>query len=129
MNWDNIVQSKNNKQANNNFSKQNYSKPKNENIVNIEVNRIFIKKVFKNVSQFGEKINILLQVGNDIGVFLDARFVRTDNYSLLANIGICLDYEYSLVKLGQRTNDQVRIPGSKLVDIINNFVNEIEQEN
>lgn len=127
MNWNNIVQA-NNKQANN-FAKQSYSKPKNENIVNVEVNRIFIKKVFKKATPTGEKMNILLQVGNDIGVFLDTRFVRTDNYSLLASVGICLDYEYSLVKLGEKTNEQIRIPGAKLVDIINNFVNEIESEN
>lgn len=103
-------------------SSNNTTFKKQQSIINVELSRIFIKKVFKHEN----KINILLQVGDDIGVFLDARFVKTDEYSLNANIGVCEDFEYSIVKLNEKSSDKLRVTGKKLLEIIMEFKKIIE---
>lgn len=100
-------------------------------IVNIEVSRIFIKKVFTSKSKFNsnktteENKTVILQVSNDKAVFIDSKFVKTDNFTILANIGIVLDFEYSLISLNDRNQKPEKITGKNLINLINIFSEEL----
>lgn len=109
-----------------NYTKNNGFKSE---IVNIEVSRIFIKKVFTSKNQTNknneENKTIILQVSQDKAVFIDSKFVKTDNFTILANIGIVLDFEYSLISLNNRNQPVEKITGKNLINLINIFSEEL----
>lgn len=87
-------------------------------IQNFKISRILIKGHF--VNSKNKKESVLIQISDELGFFLDARFCKTDNYTLDAIIGIIPEYDYSITKLHKENNvyESNREKGSEIIKIL-----------